>query len=545
MIVSEAANSIVTNIRGVMADRFTDTISLQKLRRRAADQAERRDWEGAQASLEALRDATPNDPRILSDLAAVMLARGLLRQSTAALLDAAEMISSEQDLLLAIAKKLYFAGELVAARRCLAGIDATHATKSSLAELARTRWLLGEYREAYALSSRALGDDTPDLHYLHATLAQYNGDRQAARASLEHCLARWPRFGEAAVALAHLETQKSGECLGLVDSHVALLQSEPPGRLRELALANFEAARFKVLDDLGQFDEAWRALESSNRRMQDLYPYDGHGEASISEALMCASELLARRPVAENNVDGPQPIFIVGLPRSGTTLLDRALSSHSAIASAGEINDFRRQLRWMTDVPAGGVAGMLEVLARVQDMDFAELGSRYLAQTQWRAAGKARFVDKMPINVRMVPFIRLALPRAVVVHIRRAPMDVCYSNFKAMLGGSSAYSYSMESMAHYYGLYRDLVHRWHRDYPGFMHEVAYEDLLRAPVATLSKLLHRCGLKLEPACLHPERNASPVATPSCNQVREAPHFRSLGEWQRYETHLDPLRAALRT
>jgi len=530
-----------------MTDQIPDQATLQSLRRRATDQVERRQWEAAQASLQVLRDATPDDPRVALDLASVMQARGLLRDSTAVLLDAAARKMPEPVLLVAVARKLYFAGELVAARACLEGIE-TESPRAlpQLVELARLRWLLGEYKEAYGLSTRAMasGADSADACYLHATLAQYNGDIEVARSSLLHCLAKWPRFGEAAVALVHLERQASAEPLKLLDTHLVRLQNDPPGPVQQQALAQFHAARFKVLDDLGQFDEAWQALEQGNALMQELHPYDEAGEMAICDALMHASDLLADRPSPPaTSQPGPQPIFIVGLPRSGTTLLDRALSNHPAIASAGEINDFRRQLRWMTDVPAGGVVGMLEALRRLQTVDFAELGHRYLAQTQWRAPGKPWFVDKMPINVRMVPFIRLALPGAVIVHIHRAPMDVCYSNLKASMGASSAYSYGMASMAHYYGLYRGLVDRWQRDYPGLMHEVPYEDLLRAPVATLTGVLSRCGLKIEPACLHPERNTSPVATPSCNQVREAPHLRSLGEWRRYEARLEPLRAAL--
>lgn len=530
-----------------MTDQAPDQATLQSLRRRANEQVERRQWEAAQASLQMVRSATPEDPRVALDLASVMQARGLMRESTAVLLDAAAREMPEPALLLAVARKLYFAGELVTARVCLDRIEADLPRAAlQLVELARLRWLLGEHKEAYALSARAMasGADSADASYLHATLAQYNGDIEVARSRLLHCLAKWPRFGEAAVALVHLERQGSAEPLKLLDTHLARLQNDPSGPMQQQASAQFHAARFKVLDDLGQFDEAWRALERGNAMMQALHPYDEAGEAAICEALVHASALLADRPAhTAAPHPGPQPIFVVGLPRSGTTLLDRALSNHSAIASAGEINDFRRQLRWMTDVPAGGVAGMLEALHRLQTVDFAELGRRYLAQTQWRAPDKQWFVDKMPINVRMVPFIRLALPNAVIVHIHRAPMDVCYSNLKASMGASSAYSYGMASMAHYYGLYRRLVDRWQRDCPGLIHEVAYEDLLRAPVATLTGVLNRCGLKIEPACLHPERNASPVATPSCNQVREAPHLRSLGEWRRYETRLEPLRAAL--
>lgn len=529
-----------------MTDSHVNEAWLQRLRKRAAEHVSAGRWDAAEAALEAVRNATPSNPYTAIDLASVRLTRGNLRSSTELLLDAASTGSDDPTLLLDLARRLYFAGELVASRACLDRVSIRLPDQLSLLiELARMRWLLGELKEAFRQMSAAIaaGADTPDARYLHATLAQYNGDRASARESLIHCLRRWPRFGEAAVALVHLESQSSAEMLELLDRHVAMLSSGSETTAARSALGHFLSARFKVLDDLGEHAAAWQALEQSNALMQAMQPYDARGEAAICEALRRASGRLAARAPHGEVVDGPQPIFVVGLPRSGTTLLDRALSSHSAISSAGEINDFRRQLRWVTDVPAGGVAGMLEVLRRAQSVDFAELGRRYLAQTQWRAPAKQRFVDKIPINIRMVPFIRLALPGAVIAHIHRDPMDVCYSNLKAMLGASSAYSYSMPAMASYYRLYRQLVDQWQADYPGLMQDVPYESLIRSPVATLTGVLARCGLGLEPACLRPERNDAPVATPSCNQVREAPHLRSLGEWRRYEAQLEPLRAAL--
>lgn len=241
--------------------------------------------------------------------------------------------------------------------------------------------------------------------------------------------------------------------------------------------------------------------------------------------------------------EGPTPIFIVGLPRSGTTLLDRMLSSHSQVVSAGEINDFRRQLRWMTDVPPSGVQGMLAAQRRSTDIDFAELGARYLEQTQWRAQGRRFYIDKLPINVRMVHLIRRALPQAPILHMVRAPMDVCFSNFKAMLGPASAYSYDMHTLAHYYEQYLRLTHHWHTSMPGAMLDVSYASLVSEPAITLRRVLQHCGLAVEEGCLHPERNAAPVATPSSAQVREPIHQRTLGEWRHYARQLEPLRLAL--
>jgi hypothetical protein len=219
------------------------------------------------------------------------------------------------------------------------------------------------------------------------------------------------------------------------------------------------------------------------------------------------------------------------------------LSSHSQVVSAGEINDFQRQFHWMADVAATGTTGLIRAIERSRDMDFAALGARYLKQTQWRAQGRRFYIDKLPINVRMVPFIRRALPHAPILHLVREPMDVCYSNLKVMFGNASPYCYDMQALAHYYGQYVRLTNHWRATLPGVMHDVSYTALVSEPEQTLGQVLAHCGLPLEADCLHPERNAAPVATPSSAQVREAIHTRALGQWKSYAAQLEPLRLAL--
>ena len=311
-----------------------------------------------------------------------------------------------------------------------------------------------------------------------------------------------------------------------------------------MARAGFESARFKELDDLGRREEAWQALARSNALMHAFNAYDARGEGAVTDAIIGASHAMTANDVrSASTFEGPTPIFIVGMTRSGTTLLDRMLSSHSQVVSAGEINDFRCQLRWMTDVPAGGVQGMVQAQQRSPAIDFAKLGARYLRQTQWRAQGRRFYIDKLPINFRMVHLIRRALPHAPILHMMREPMDVCFSNFKAMLGPASAYSYDMHTLAHYYGQYVRLTNHWRSTLPGAMFDVSYARLVNEPAATLQQVLQHCGLQDEEACLHPERNAAPVATPSSAQVREPIHTRALGEWRHYAKQLEPLRLAL--
>jgi len=514
------------------------------LRQTARAHADARDWTAAQTALESFLEHAPHDVPARLELARVLLLQGLFRASGRQLLEAAAAPSGGDLLDIQLAQRLCFSGEIVAARACLDRLgQLANPSVPLLVAQARLRWTLGEFDAAARLMDRAgeAGLDSPDQVHLHATLLQVTGEIDRAGQVLETCLHRWPSFGDAAVARSNLCRQTA------VSNHLDFLH----GQLRRLPAhdeapevrfvrAQFESALFKELDDLGRHDEAWPALARSNALMKSINPYDGVGEAAVVEGLIDIARSLDPPGDAEPVSAGPMPIFIVGMPRSGTTLLDRMLSSHSQVTSAGEINDFLRQLHWLADVPPVGVAGMLATLQRVPKMNLREVGERYLAQTRWRAHGRRFYIDKLPVNIQMVPFIRRALPHAPILHMVRDPMDVCFSNFRAMFGNVSAYSYHMQALAHYHGLYRRLVDEWQACLPGAMLEVRYADLVREPAIALRAVLQHCGLQEEDACLHPERNAAPVATPSSMQVREPIHTRGLGTWQPYAHHLEPLR-----
>lgn len=519
-----------------------------RLRRRAQQYMDTRQLVAAQTTLESLLQRVPQDVSAHMMLARVMLQQGQLRASSGQLLQAAQARPDDAQLTLQLAQRLYLGGEVLAARECLDYLEQLRGQPAALlAAQAHLRWVFGEISASKVMMGRAMaaGADTPDDFFLHAMLLQFTGEIAAAEAILSTCLQRWPTFSGAAMALSNLRKQTPAS------NHLDSLQrqlgriprgGEHPGD--SLVRAEFESALFKELDDLGRHDEAWDALARSNALMHVLNPYDAAGETAITDALIRQSDAIGATVTrAEPEVDGPMPIFIVGMPRSGTTLLDRMLSSHSQVVSAGEINDMLRQLHWVADVAPSGVAGMLKAIERSPNIDFPELGARYLKQTQWRAQGRRYFIDKLPTNVQMVPLIRRALPHAPILHMVREPMDVCFSNLRAMFGNISAYSYDQQTLARHYKLYTRLTNHWRATMPGAMLDVSYAALVSEPEATLRGVLEHCGLAVEEGCLHPEKNAAPVATPSSVQVREPIHTRGLGQWQRYAKRLEPLRQAL--
>jgi tetratricopeptide (TPR) repeat protein len=490
----------------------------------------------------------PYDAEALIQLADVLYQRGQLRASTPPLLRAASRLPRNAPLILGLIQRLIAHGEIVAARSCL---DLLAQAPEPPIELqvaqAHLRFTIGEIAEARGLMEQAIraGADSPGEWHLYAMLLQFSGAIDEACVVLERTLSRWPSFGDAAMVLVNLRKQRpESNRLAWLEEQLRHLPDATAGADQAFVRAEFEYACFKTLDDLGRHEEAWAALARCNALMHALNPYDAEVEQAIASALISLPASHASQPPVDTP-EGPIPIFIVGMPRSGTTLLDRMLSSHSQVVSAGEIIDFWRQLHWMADVVPAKAKGLLKVIERSDRIDYRELGSRYLHQTRWRARGRRYYIDKLPANIQMVAFIRRALPYAPILHMVRDPTDTCFSNFKAMFGNVSSYSYDLEALAHCYSQYARLVRHWHETLPGAMLDVPYAALVEDTETTLRQVLAYCGLDAEESCLRPEQNTSPVATPSSPQVRESIHTRGLGQWRHYARQLEPLRMALST
>jgi hypothetical protein len=240
------------------------------------------------------------------------------------------------------------------------------------------------------------------------------------------------------------------------------------------------------------------------------------------------------------------PIFIVGLPRSGTTLVDRILSSHSQVQSLGEINDLSYALIALAqraEEADSGTPDRLELIRRSAQLDFAALGSDYLRRVAGYPRDKPRYIDKTPWNFLYLGLIALALPRARIIHLRREPMDSCFALYKTLFRSGSPYSYDLGDLTRYYLAYHQLMEHWRRVLPGRFMDLDYECLVQSQESATRELLDWCGLPFEPQCLEFYRNTAPAATASAAQVREPIHARSIGIWKHFATRLAPLAAVL--
>ena len=493
----------------------------------------------AQVSFESLVKIDPRHVPGRLLLAAVLLAQGHVRGAAEQTKYAASTLPSDADTICRVAQCLVKVGEINAARACMRHPEIGRTRSGpALAGLAHIDQGLNLHAEALALMdrARALGFDNPDFRYFRAIQLMFIGRIGEAEAQLEGCLRLGPTFGRASLTLARIRKWTAD------DNHLDFIRR----RLAEVKPgtedhAAFEFAQYKELEDLGRYEEAWAALERANAVMYARLKLQPQDEEALFDAIIARCDAAFTRLPA-HRFDGPMPIFIVGMPRSGTTLLERILGNHSQVTPAGELADFSRQWRWVADQHGHRLID-LPLLNSAGEIDFAEVGWRYLEQTQWRAEGRPYYVDKLPPNYMLAGFIRRALPQAKIVHMGRDPMDLCFSNYRALFGDSFAYSYDLDALAEHHRQYRRLIRHWHEVMPGAIHDVHYAALVQDTEATARALLEFCGLPFEPGCIETADNPAPVATLSSAQVRERIHKRALQEWKPYASHLEGLRQSL--
>ena len=321
-----------------------------------------------------------------------------------------------------------------------------------------------------------------------------------------------------------------------IESLLAAHGSDPQAcELLSFALA-------KEYEDLGEYARAFDHLKTSKSLIRARSSYRTAHDEALFEALMSVT------PAASSAVAGyatREPIFVIGMPRSGTTLVERILSSHPDVHSAGELQQFGAAVKRRSGMPGPALLDAAIVTA-TRNSDWQQLGQAYLASTRPLSGQSPRFVDKLPHNFLYAGFIANALPQASIVCVRRNPMDTCLGNFRQLFSETSpfhGYALDLLDTGRYYLLFDRLMQHWQQQFPGRILEVNYEELVHDQEAGTRRLLNFCQLSWHDDCLAFETNQAPVATASAAQVRSPMYRTAVNRWKRYEPQLRELRALL--
>jgi tetratricopeptide (TPR) repeat protein len=375
------------------------------------------------------------------------------------------------------------------------------------------------------------------IGHIHKTL----GQRALCEQTYHDCLAMDPACGEAYWSLADLKTYVFS------DAEIAAMQgllADAPGESSNKAQLHFALAR--AHEHKADYPAAFAQYATGNALRRDTSPFDiAKFEAKTRRVIACFDGSFfnerAGRGYSSATPDGI-PIFIVGLPRSGSTLVEQILASHSSVEGTMELPNILTMVREFDYLDGRGDAYPDSVLATPPDW-LASLGKRYLEETRPIRAGRPRFIDKMPNNFSHIGLIQVILPNATIIDVRRHPMDACFSAYKQHFAEGQSFSYDLGDLGRYFRCYLQLMDHWNAVLPGKVLQLQYEDLVRDPEANIRRLLAHCGLPFEPACLSFHETRRPVRTASSEQVRQPLYASGIGYWRHFEKELEPLRAGL--
>ncbi|QUD88270.1 tetratricopeptide repeat-containing sulfotransferase family protein [Phenylobacterium montanum] len=364
------------------------------------------------------------------------------------------------------------------------------------------------------------------LHHQLGRLLQALGRLDEAAKAFEAALALQPRVGELHRNLAEVVRFAEGDPRLAA---MARLAAEP---LRDSDRISLGFALGKAYGDLGRHEAAFRSVQDACRLMRANIDYDEAGTLAMFERMagLFTAEALAER--AGQGEPSDAPIFILGMPRSGSTLVEQVLAAHPDVAAGGELTLFR-------DI----AAAMLGQPERALSLDVAGLraiGARYLQATMGLTQGRARFTDKMPANFLMVGLIHLVLPNARIIHTVRDPVDTCLSCYATLFGDGQLYSYDLGELGRHYRAYRRLMDHWRAVLPpGVMLDIVYEDVVADLEGQARRLVDHCGLPWDPACRQFQSAERPVWTASAAQVRQPLYASSRSRWRPPAEDLAPL------
>ena len=359
------------------------------------------------------------------------------------------------------------------------------------------------------------------------------GRQEQAIDRYRSCVQSYPAFGEAWWSLANLKTFRfSDDEVAVMEQHV------DQERLNDETRVNINFALGKAYEDRGDYDKAFHRYDSGNKLRRAHENYDPVQNEALHDQII---EAITPQFIEENAAHAEQrndPIFIVGLPRSGSTLIEQILASHSQVDGTHELPDLPRVIRTINQWQIHG-KGYPVAVPLLEPVHIKELGEQYLNATDRYRKGAPRFTDKMPNNFSMVGLLALILPNAKIINARRHPLDSCMGSYKQLFYRGQSFTYDLVELGEYYLEYQRIMDHWNKILPGRVLDVHYENMVVNQEEETRRLIEFCELPWEDACLRFYETERAVNTASSEQVRQPIYSKSINAWRRFENHLGPL------
>ena len=504
--------------------------------RTAQAQFARKDWSGARQSLRQLLAIEPDRPAPLMLLSYVESYLDHYRAAREAALRVLALKPQQPQVVMELFSRLRTFNEAEAMLGFIAGMPPPeNISIPVLLSISAQLSYLNEQERALAYADEAYrGDpDFPPTLLARAQVLIYLGRFDEANADLQRCLRRAP---ELPATYWHLSRMPKGVDTGDHVDTLRKLIDAPSKDPEHVAIAGY--ALHNMLDRRGDHAGAWEALVRACKAKRALLEYRMEDTRALADALVA----MPGGPVAPLDPQARVPIFITGMHRSGTTLLEQLLDGHSDVVGVGELYDFTSQMRQATDHHCRGVIDAA-IVERAGEVDFTAVGRGYLDKMEWRLGKERCFTDKLPSNFFNIGFICRALPQAKILRMVRDPVEVGFSNLRELFSEANPYSYDQLEFADYHRQYERLMAHWHQAWPGRILDVSYAELTREPEATMRKVAEFCGLEFEPAMLDLQSRTRGVATASAIQVRQGIEVREKPKWAPYAEYLAPMIEAL--
>ena len=424
-----------------------------------------------------------------------------------------------------------------------AELTAQIASKSSLTldTLGVAYSKIGLHEKAVIFFQQAvvINDKNPNYFFNLGAALKFIGDFDGAKKAYEKTIAIAPNYYKAHAALTGLGG------ISATSNHIPLLEqlfSQTQHADDRLYIGHALAREYESLKD---FDKAFFYLDMAKKCKLKQFNYHLDEDKALFSSLESHFKNLDSPKVQGFETD--EPIFVVGMPRSGTTLVERIISQHSEVTSAGELQHFGLLLKKMAKTTSKRVIDA-ETITATKNINFAKLGEDYIESTRAITGKTAKFVDKMPLNVLYVGFILKALPKAKIVCLDRNPLDTIISNFRQLFAVNQSYynySYDLESTTEFYLLFKQLTTLWLALFPENFYFINYEKLVNDPINEAKQLIEFCNLSWQEQCVDIDQNSAPVATASAMQVRSPINNSSVANWKKYDAYLDGVKAILAT